>query len=165
MHRHPEDAGLARDLEAAEPREVCLPQVRSAAGRAAIEGILASVGLLPSPTHIWHAESDDEIAVDLVLAPERPTVRMTIDNDGSVVSVNLHRWGDAGGKSFGYVPFGGDVLHERRFGEFVLPSRLRVGWWQRTERFSPFFEAEITSAIPRDLGRAGADRPQNDNQG
>ena len=135
--------------------------VRSAAGRAAVEGVLEPVGLLPSPTHIWHAKSENEIAVELVLAPERPTVHMSIDDDGSVLSVNLRRWGDAGGKTFGYVPFGGDVLAERRFGEFVLPSQLRVGWYHRTERFTPFFEAEITSATRRDLGRARPDRPED----
>jgi hypothetical protein len=135
--------------------------VRSAAGRAATEGIVAPIGLLPSPTRVWHAESDNEIIVDLALAPERPALHVTIDNDGAVQSVNLQRWGDAGEKSFGYMPFGGDILAERRFGDFVLPSRLRVGWWHGTERFSPFFEATIISAVPNERGRP---RPRSDNQ-
>jgi hypothetical protein len=137
--------------------------VRSAAGRAATEGILAPIGLLPDPTHIWHAESDNEITVELALAPERPALHVTIDNDGAVQSVNLQRWGDAGEKAFGYIPFGGDILAEKRFGDFVLPARLRVGWWHGTERFSPFFEGEIISAVPYDRGRP--DRPQNEDQG
>jgi hypothetical protein len=120
--------------------------VRSAAGRAATEGIFAPIGLLPSPTRIWHAESDNEITVDLALAPELPALHLTIDNDGAVQSVNLQRWGDAGEKTFGYIPFGGDILAEKRFGDFALPSRLRVGWWHGTERFIPFFEAAIISA-------------------
>jgi hypothetical protein len=124
--------------------------VRSAAGRAATEGILAPVGLLPSSTCIWRADSDNEITVNLALTPERPELHVTIDNDGAVQSVNLQRWGNAGERAFGYIPFGGDVLAERRFGDFVLPARLRVGWWHRTERFSPFFEAEIISAVPND---------------
>ena len=127
--------------------------VRSAAGRAATEGIVAPIGLLPNPTRIWHAESDNEITVNLVLAPERPALHLTIDNDGAVQSVNLQRWGDVGEKTFGYIPFGGDILEEKRFGDFVLPARLRVGWWHGTERFSPFFEAEIISAAPNDLSR------------
>jgi hypothetical protein len=122
--------------------------VRSAAARAATEGILAPIGILPSPTCIWHAESDNEIIVDLVLPPERPALHLTIDNDGAVRSVNLQRWGNAGGKAFGYIPFGGDVLAEKRFGDFVLPAHLRVGWWHGSERFNPFFDAEIISAVP-----------------
>jgi hypothetical protein len=78
---------------------------------------------------------------------------LSIDNDGAVQSVNLQRWGDVGGKTFGYIPFGGDILEEQRFGDFVLPARLRVGWWHGTERFSPFFEAEIISAAPNDRSR------------
>jgi hypothetical protein len=134
--------------------------VRSAAGRAAIEGIVAPIGLLPSPTRIWHAATDNEITVDLVLPPERPALHLTIDNAGAVQSVNLQRWGDVGRKTFGYIPFGGDVLEEKRFGDSVLPSRLRVGWWHGTERFSPFFEAEMISAAPNDRGRAA--RPRED---
>jgi hypothetical protein len=122
--------------------------VRSAAGRTATEGIVAPIGLLPGPTRTWHAESDNEITVDLVLAPERPALHLTIDNDGAVQSVNLQRWGNAGENAFGYIPFGGDVVAEKRFGDFVLPSQLRVGWWHGTDRFSPFFEAEILSAAP-----------------
>jgi hypothetical protein len=137
--------------------------VRSAAGRAAIEGILAPVVLLPNPARIWHAESDNEITVDLALAPESPALHVMIDNDGAVQSVNLQRWGDTGEKAFGYIPFGGDILAEKRFGDFVLPARLRVGWWHGTERFSPFFEAEIISAVPNDRGRP--DRPQKEDQG
>jgi hypothetical protein len=136
--------------------------VRSSAGRAATEGILAPIGLLPSPARIWRAESDNEITVELALAPERPALHVTIDNDGAVQSVNLQRWGNAGEKAFGYLPFGGDVLAEKRFGDFVLPARLRVGWWHGTERFSPFFEAEIISAVPNDRGRP--DRPENQDQ-
>jgi uncharacterized protein DUF6544 len=122
--------------------------VRSAAARAATEGILAPIGLLPSPTRVWHAQSDTEIVVDLALTPERPALHLSIDNDGAVQSVNLQRWGDAGDKSFGYLPFGGNILAEKRFGDLVLPSRLRVGWWHGTERFRAFFEAEIISAVP-----------------
>jgi hypothetical protein len=78
--------------------------VRSAAGRAAAEGILTPIGLLPSPTRIWRAESDNEITVDLALAPERPALHVTIDHDGAVQSIHLQRWGDAGEKAFGYMP-------------------------------------------------------------
>jgi hypothetical protein len=122
--------------------------VRSAAGRAATEGIVAPIGLLPSPTRVWRAERDNQIIVDLVLPPERPSLHLTIDDTGAVQSVNLRRWGDAGQSTFDYLPFGGDVLAEKRFGDFVLPSRLRVGWLHGTARFSPFFEAEIMSAAP-----------------
>jgi hypothetical protein len=37
-----------------------------------------------------------------------------------------------------------------------------VGWRHGTEEFSPFFEAEIISAVPNDCGRP--DRPQDEDQ-
>jgi hypothetical protein len=49
-----------------------------------------------------------------------------------------------------------DILAEKRFGDLILPSRLRVGWRHGTEEFSPFFEAEIISAVPNDRGRQAA---------
>jgi hypothetical protein len=82
------------------------------------------------------------------LPPERPTVRLRIDEHGSLRAVSALRWGDAGEKSFRYIPFGGDVQAERRFGELVLPSTLSVGWWFDTPRYAPFFRAEINAVTP-----------------
>ncbi len=74
--------------------------------------------------------------------PERPEVRIEIDAEGSIRSVSALRWrGERG-----YVPCGCRVLAERRFGDYVVPSRLAVGWWFGTPRYAPFFEAEILSA-------------------
>jgi hypothetical protein len=58
------------------------------------------------------------------------------------------RWGNAGEKAFQYIPFGGDVHAERRFGDLVLPSTLGVGWWFDTPRYAPFFRAEINAVTP-----------------
>jgi hypothetical protein len=131
--------------------------VRAAAARAATEGILAPIGLLPSRTCIWHAESDNHIVVNLELAPERPEMHLVIDYSGAVQSASLQRWGNAGQNHYGYIPFGGDVLAEKRFGDLVLPARLRVGWWYGTERYKPFFEAEITHATSGERSGAGHD--------
>jgi hypothetical protein len=40
------------------------------------------------------------------------------------------------------------VHAERRFGELTIPSRLSVGWWFGTPRYTPFFTAEISGAEP-----------------
>jgi hypothetical protein len=37
---------------------------------------------------------------------------------------------------------------ERRFGDLVIPSRVTAGWNYGTDRYSPFFKATITSAVP-----------------
>jgi hypothetical protein len=117
---------------------------RSAAGRAALEAVLAPVALLPGPGVAWRADGDDAIVVALEIPPERPEVRIEIDGRGAVRSVRALRWGNAGQDAFGYIPFGGHVRAERTFGGLTVPSRLSVGWWFGTPRYEPFFEAEIT---------------------
>jgi hypothetical protein len=67
--------------------------------------------------------------------PERPEVRARIDEHGAIQTVSALRWGNAGEKIFQYIPFGGDVHAERRFGDLVLPSSLSVGWWFDTPRY------------------------------
>ncbi|HEY2653697.1 MAG TPA: hypothetical protein VGI50_17370 [Solirubrobacteraceae bacterium] len=54
--------------------------------------------------------------------------------------------GDQG--AFDYLPFGGDVHEEQRFGELVLPKRPAAGWGYGTNQYVPFFIATITTAKP-----------------
>jgi hypothetical protein len=48
----------------------------------------------------------------------------------------------------GYIPCGGEVEAEQRFGDFAIASRVTVGWWFATPRWAPFFKADILSAEP-----------------
>jgi hypothetical protein len=47
-----------------------------------------------------------------------------------------------------YIPFGGEIHAERRFGDLVLPSSASVGWCFDTPRYAPFFHAEISAVTP-----------------
>jgi hypothetical protein len=125
---------------------------RAAAGRAAAESVWMPQTLWPAPGIDWRAEDDGRIVVGFDVAPERPELTLRIDGSGAVQSVWLMRWGNVRRDGFGYIPFGGEVHAEQRFGDIVLPSALTVGWWYGTPRYKPFFEARITSAAP--LGRA-----------
>lgn len=122
---------------------------RSAAGRAAIEGAMWAPGALAAlPGVSWRAVADDEIVATWDVPPERPEVRLWIDEHGAVRRSVVDRWdGGAHGRR-GYVPCGADVHDERRFGAMVLPSRITVGWWYGTPRYDPFFEAEVLRAEP-----------------
>jgi hypothetical protein len=116
---------------------------RSAAGRAAAESIWVPQTLLPGRGVAWRAESERDLVARLVVPPEQPEVRFRIDATGALAGVRLLRWNGAG-----YVPFGGDVHAERRFGDLVLPSRVTVGWGYGTPAYAPFFEATILAAEP-----------------
>ena len=122
---------------------------RSAAARAAIESVVfAPPSVLPGRGVDWRAETDSVIAARFDLPPERPEVRARIDEHGAIRTVSALRWGNAGEETFQYIPFGGDVHAERRFGDLVLPSTLSVGWWFDTPRYAPFFRAEISAVTP-----------------
>jgi hypothetical protein len=122
---------------------------RSAATRAAIESVVfAPPSVLPGRGVSWRAETDNVIVACFDLPPERPEVRLCIDERGAIRTVSALRWGNAGKKTFQYIPFGGDVHAERRFGDLVLPSTISVGWRFDTPRYAPFFRAEITAVTP-----------------
>jgi hypothetical protein len=123
---------------------------RAAAGRAAAERMWAPGSLVPQQGVSWRAESDEHVVATLSVPPERPEVHLRIDPDGRVRSVRLERWGKVGRPAYGYIPFGGEVAEERRFGDVVIPSRLTVGWWFGTPRYAPFFEATLLDARPAD---------------
>ena len=73
---------------------------------------------------------------------------MRIDGHGAIRTVTALRWGNAGEKTFQYIPFGGEIHAERRFGDLMLPSSASVGWWFETPRYRPFFHAEIRAVTP-----------------
>jgi len=121
---------------------------RSAAGRAALEGVFAPMCLLPERGVTWRPEAEDLIVASWDVPPERPEVRLHIDGNGALRSASALRWGKLGRGTVGYVPCGCEVWAERRFGDLVVPSRVTVGWWFGTPRYKPFFEAEITELAP-----------------
>jgi len=122
---------------------------RSAATRAAIESVVfAPPSVLPGGGVTWRAESENVIVACFDLPPERPEVRVRINERGAIRTVSAQRWGNAGEKTFQYIPFGGEIHAERRFGDLVLPSSASVGWWFETPRYAPFFHADITAIAP-----------------
>jgi hypothetical protein len=103
--------------------------------------------LVPGSGVSWRAESENRIVASIDVPPERSDVTLRIDDEGAVRAISLMRWGNVGQKDFGYIPFGGDMHAERRFGPVVLPSEVTVGWWYGTPRYQPFFEATILEAV------------------
>lgn len=117
---------------------------RSGAGRAAVEAAVWSpASLLPERGVRWRADSEELIVASWELPPERPEVRLRIDERGAVRHAVVMRWQS---NELGYVPCGGEVDAERDFAGLVIASRITVGWGFGTPRYAPFFEAEVLSA-------------------
>src|SRR4051812_11169336 len=132
---------------------------RSAAGRAAIQAAhRCPAALLPERGVTWRAEAGDLIVASWDVPPERPEVRLRIDERGAIVSGVVERWDNGDHGLHGYIPCGGDTLEERRFGALVLPSRGTGGWGDGTPRYAPLFEAGILAAQPPGEGPPGRGR-------
>jgi hypothetical protein len=121
---------------------------RAAAARGAAESIWVPASLLPVRGACWRAAAEDHIVVTVSVPPEKPEVHLRIDERGAVRSVCVQRWGNVGQADYGYIPFGGEVAAEGRFGDTVIPTALEVGWWYGTPRYNPFFRATISNAVP-----------------
>jgi len=130
----------------------CLPFVhamdadttRAAAARGAAESVWVPASLMPQRGVNWRTGDQHTIVATFEVPPERPDLQLGIDEHGALRSVSLGRWGKVGQRRFSYIPFGGDVLAEQRFGDYTVPSHISVGWWYGTPRFRPFFEAIVT---------------------
>ncbi|HEV7919105.1 MAG TPA: DUF6544 family protein, partial [Solirubrobacterales bacterium] len=117
---------------------------RSAAGRAAIEAAMfAPSAVLPSKSITWRAISENEVEAAFDMPPERPVIRIRLSPEGQIEQLSMMRWGTVGVKKPQYIPIGCDVHEERRFGNYVIPSRFSVGWWWGSPLHEPFFEAEV----------------------
>jgi hypothetical protein len=122
---------------------------RAAAGRAAAERVWLPSALLPEAGVTWRAIGEDHIVATFAAPPEEAAeLHLRIGPEGEVRQVCIDRWGDVGRRGFGRIPFGGEVGAERRFGDTVVPTRVRVGWWWGTPRWKPFFDATILAVEP-----------------
>jgi hypothetical protein len=115
---------------------------------AALEAILAPGSLLPGRGYSWRAESDYHIVAITEITPEHVEVHLRTAGDGRLLSVLVQRWGEVDKGTFDYLPFGGDTYEERRFGDLVIPSQLKLGWGYGTDYYAPFFTVTITAATP-----------------
>jgi hypothetical protein len=119
---------------------------RSAAGRAAAEGMWVPTALLPRFGVRWSAGGPDEVGAGFRIGEVPVEVRYRLDGDGRIVSFVFDRWGDPDGGRFGWHPFGGEVTGYGTFGGVTIPSAGRAGWFFGTDRWpaGEFFRYRIT---------------------
>jgi hypothetical protein len=120
---------------------------RSAAGRLAGEAIWTPAAFL-DPGVTWHARDDCTVTAESHLGPHRVFADLRVGEDGRLLAVTVHRWGNPGSDGWAEVPFGGAVAEERTFSGMTIPTQMTVGWFYGTERAAEgeFFRLNITSA-------------------
>ena len=119
----------------------------SAAGRLAIESVFV-------PTAFRRAQwSSDDGAIHATwsIDEHRETVELDIGEDGRLRGAVMARWGNPDGLPYARYPFGVTFESEGRFAGITIPTRVRAGWWWRTDQQErgEFFRATVTAAAFR----------------
>ncbi|BAZ42106.1 hypothetical protein NIES4101_80740 [Calothrix sp. NIES-4101] len=133
--------------------------VRSSIGRLAGELIWLPSALLPQQDTqkgiSWKAIDDNTIQANFQIDNEPISLTLVIDSNGKPLKISFPRWGNqTEDGQHTYIPFGGEILAEREFAGFTIPSQLRLGWWfssnsqQETlrDRYAEFFQGTIEQA-------------------
>ncbi|HEY0013060.1 MAG TPA: DUF6544 family protein [Allosphingosinicella sp.] len=124
--------------------------VRSAAFRAAVEGIWAPASLLPERGVHWEQIGDDRARLIFVQTAPQIAIELALNGDGTVREALGERWSNANpDRCFRLQPFGGTVLGSATFGGFTIPAELHVGNHYGTADYLPFFQARIVGALFR----------------
>jgi hypothetical protein len=120
---------------------------RSAIGRFVGESFWLPSALLPQNGVIWQAIDDNTIEANMKIDRESVTLTFIIDSNGKLLKMCLPRWGDkTEDSSYAYIPFGGEVLEERTFEGFTIPSQINAGWWFGTDKYFNFYRTNIEQA-------------------
>ena len=126
---------------------------RAARGRLAIESIWQPAALLPQRGVTWTSIDERTARAVVTIDGEAIPLTLTIAPDGSLESAAMERWGNLTPEGrYAAIPFGVDILAERTFGGYTVPSGVRVAWRYGTDHPFDFFHAEISGAdyLPRE---------------
>lgn len=120
---------------------------RSAFGRYVAEAIFwTPAAMLPGPGVAWEELDADRARVTVEYQGLSQAVEVTVAADGQPTEVRFQRWSNANpGKQYQWQPFGGYLSEFRWFDGFRLPTRVEAGNHFATERYFPFFVADVTA--------------------
>jgi hypothetical protein len=121
---------------------------RSAAGRLAAEAVWVPTALLGPDVRLRAGHDSDTTTAEWSIGPHTLRTDIHVDPAGAPRSVNMMRWGNPLGEPFGEYPFGADLDDEATFDGITIPTRICVGYFHGTQRWSEgeFFRAQITEA-------------------
>jgi hypothetical protein len=124
---------------------------RSGIGRMQGESMwLPSV--LYNPDIVWTELDSEHVRANFIALGEQAELVLALDRDGGLERVKFLRWGNPEGGEHHYVDFGGVVAAEQTFGDYTIPTRLRLGWFFDSASFESegeFFRCTIDRAIYR----------------
>ncbi|AFY96533.1 DUF6544 family protein [Chamaesiphon minutus] len=124
---------------------------RSGKGRMQGESVwLPSV--LCNPDLAWTEMDTEHVRANFTALGEQAELVLGVDRFGGLKRVKFLLWSNPEGREHQYVDFGGVVEANGTFGDYTIPTQLRLGWFFDSERFESegeFFRCRIDNAIYR----------------
>ena len=119
--------------------------LRSANGRLIAEAAFwAPASLLPGKHIIWEAAGPNTARANISFGGFQHSVEIELAANGEPRSVLIQRWSNVNDeKIYRLQPFGGVLTDFRDFNEYRLPTRIEGGNHFGTEKYFPFFKANI----------------------
>ena len=117
----------------------------SAEGRAKIEAMFAPHTLI-HPNVKWDVISENEITASWKLNQEDHPLHFKINDDGSLKSAFIQRWGNPGdSKTWEHITFGVNIKKEAKHKGVIIPVKGNAGWWFGTKKYDDgeFFRFEV----------------------
>jgi hypothetical protein len=120
--------------------------VRSAMARSVLEALWVPASLLPCNGVVWEPIGPDRARAVFEHCGERFPLELIVAEDGRPVSVSMPRWSNANPERvYRWQPFGGIIEEVGTFGDYRAPIRLNAGNHFGTDRYFPFFRADVTA--------------------
>ncbi|TNE83042.1 MAG: hypothetical protein EP339_00680 [Gammaproteobacteria bacterium] len=122
---------------------------RSAFGRYVSEAVIWSpAAVLPGPDIEWTLIGNDCARVTVWHDGLEQSVDITVDEDGRPTTVSFERWTNANPeKRYQLQPFGAFLSDYESFQGFRLPTHVEAGNDFGTDRYFPFFIADVRSIM------------------
>ena len=122
-----------------------LDHARSAFGRYAAEAVFwTPAAVLPGPNVSWKPVSENMARFTMRHGSLEQAVDLTVDTVGRPLHISFMRWSDANpDKVYRLQPFGGHLSKFRSFDGYTLPTHVEAGNMFGTDRYFPFFIADI----------------------
>ncbi len=120
---------------------------RSGIGRLASLSVSLPSTLLPQRGVKWEQSDEQSVRALWSVAEETLALTLFLEADGSLRKLVTTQWADpTNGGNFAYIPYGAEVVEERTFGGYTIPSRTVAGWWFGTPRYSELQRATTLKA-------------------
>ena len=122
---------------------------RSAIGRIHGESIWMPTTLCGNDVS-WSSKDPSHAKACLTICGQSAEISLGVARTGQLKRIRYQRWGNPDKSGYHIEDFGGYIDKEATFGNYTVPSVMRIGWYFGSERFEKdgeFFRVRLDNAL------------------